>query len=121
METAVDVSGGTNYAVMGTSQLMSVPYALYAKTSGNGQGPAGPQGIQGPAGIDGTNGTNGNDGAVGAIGPQGIPGVGVASGTYSCPAGSYLSSITFNNNGSAPTITCVDVKSGKATTPSYNQ
>jgi hypothetical protein len=38
METAVDVTGGVTYAVMGTSQLMSVPYALYAKTSGNGQG-----------------------------------------------------------------------------------
>ena len=63
IETAVDVTGGTSYAVMGTSQLMSVPYALYAKTSGNGQGPQGPQG---PAG---------NDGAVGATGPQGIQGL----------------------------------------------
>jgi hypothetical protein len=34
METAVDVTGGTSYSVMGTSQLMSVPYALYAETSG---------------------------------------------------------------------------------------
>jgi hypothetical protein len=59
IETAVDVTGGTTYTVMGTSQLMSVPYALYAKTSGNGQGPAGPQGIQGPAGIDGSSGVNG--------------------------------------------------------------
>ena len=50
IETAVDVNGGTSYAVMGTSQLMSVPYALYAKTSGNGQGPVGPQGAQGPQG-----------------------------------------------------------------------
>ena len=33
METAVDVTGGTSYAVMGTSQLMSVPYALHAKTA----------------------------------------------------------------------------------------
>ena len=41
METAVDVSGGTNYSVMGTSQLMSVPYALYAKTSGNIEGQCG--------------------------------------------------------------------------------
>ena len=39
METAVDITGGTSYTVMGTSQLMSVPYALYAKTSGNGAGP----------------------------------------------------------------------------------
>lgn len=33
METAIDVTGGTTYAVMGTSQLMSVPYALYANTA----------------------------------------------------------------------------------------
>ena len=33
METAADVTGGTTYSVMGTSQLMSVPYALYAKTA----------------------------------------------------------------------------------------
>ena len=60
METAVDVTGGTNYTVMGTSQLMSVPYALYAKTSGNGQGPAGPQGNQGPAGPQGNQGPTGS-------------------------------------------------------------
>lgn len=35
METAVDVTGGTAYMVMGTSQLMSVPYALHAKTAEN--------------------------------------------------------------------------------------
>ena len=68
IETAMDATGGTAYVVMGTSQLRSVPYALYAKTSGNGQGPVGPQG---PAGTDGTNGTNGNDGATG---PQGLTG-----------------------------------------------
>ena len=28
IESAVDVAGGTNYTVMGTQQLMSVPYAL---------------------------------------------------------------------------------------------
>ena len=37
IETAVDATGGANYVVMGTSQLMSVPYALYAKTSGSTQ------------------------------------------------------------------------------------
>ena len=35
IETAVDVTGGTSYVVMGTSQLMSVPYALHAKTADN--------------------------------------------------------------------------------------
>ena len=69
IETAIDALGGTNYSVMGTSQLMSVPYALYAKTSGNGAGP------QGPAGADGTNGVDGQDGAVGAQGPAGANGI----------------------------------------------
>ncbi|MDB4710105.1 collagen-like protein [Flavobacteriales bacterium] len=71
IETAVDVNGGTSYDVMGTSQLMSVPYALYAKTSGNGQGPVGPQGA---TGAQGPQGPVGNDGAVGATGPQGPAG-----------------------------------------------
>ncbi len=82
METAVDVTGGINYSVMGTSQLMSVPYALYAKTSGSSTpGPQGPQGIQGPAGNDGAQGLTGLTGPQGpagndgATGPQGIQGV----------------------------------------------
>lgn len=33
METAVDLTGGTSYTVMGTSQLLSVPYALYAEVA----------------------------------------------------------------------------------------
>ncbi|BDD05175.1 Lcl C-terminal domain-containing protein [Aureibacter tunicatorum] len=33
IEIAIDVNGGDNYVVMGTSQLMSVPYALHAKTA----------------------------------------------------------------------------------------
>ena len=35
IETAVDVSGGTSYVVISTTQFMSVPYALYAKNAGN--------------------------------------------------------------------------------------
>jgi len=34
----VDENGGSNFQVMGTAQLLSVPYALYAETSGNGSG-----------------------------------------------------------------------------------
>ena len=60
IETAIDATGGSNYIVMGTSQLMSVPYALYAKTSGNGQGPVGPAGAQGIQGLPGTNGSVGS-------------------------------------------------------------
>jgi microcystin-dependent protein len=36
LKVELDVTGGTNYVLMGTSQLLSVPYALYAKTAGNG-------------------------------------------------------------------------------------
>ena len=75
METAVDVTGSTNYSVMGTSQLMSVPYALYAKTSGNGEGPQGPQGDQGPTGPQGV------QGLTGAQGPTGQNGNGIVSTT----------------------------------------
>jgi hypothetical protein len=35
VETAVDISGGTNYTVISTTQFMSVPYAMYAKTAGS--------------------------------------------------------------------------------------
>ena len=90
IETSADLTGGTSYEVMGASQLMSVPYALYAKTSGDGpagavgpQGPAGnngTNGITGPAGAQGVPGNNGINGATGPIGPQGIPGANGANG-----------------------------------------
>jgi hypothetical protein len=32
IKTETDPTGGTNYTILGTSQLLSVPYALYAKT-----------------------------------------------------------------------------------------
>ena len=35
IKTEIDVSGGTNYTITGTSELLSVPYALF---SGNGSG-----------------------------------------------------------------------------------
>ena len=33
LKTETDPTGGTNYTISGTSQLLSVPYALYSKTS----------------------------------------------------------------------------------------
>jgi len=36
MKTETDPAGGTNYTISGTSQLLSVPYALYAKSAANG-------------------------------------------------------------------------------------
>lgn len=59
VQMEADPTGGTNYTISGTTQLLSVPYALYAKTSGSSTpGPTGAQGIQGVAGINGTNGLN---------------------------------------------------------------
>jgi len=38
LKTETDPAGGTNYTIAGTSQLLSVPYAMYAKTAGGGGG-----------------------------------------------------------------------------------
>ena len=35
IKVGMDASGGTNFLEMGTTQLLSVPYALYAESSGN--------------------------------------------------------------------------------------
>jgi hypothetical protein len=35
IKTETDPLGGTNYTITGTSQILSVPYALYAEKSGN--------------------------------------------------------------------------------------
>lgn len=36
LKTETDPGGGTNYTISGTSQLLSVPYALHSKTAENG-------------------------------------------------------------------------------------
>ncbi|MDH7464508.1 hypothetical protein QEG73_24640 [Chitinophagaceae bacterium 26-R-25] len=81
---------GNAFSLQGTTQLLSVPYALYAEKSGSGAkgeqgvagptGPTGPQGLQGvqgaqgPAGPQGPTGAQGDRGLQGAAGPQGVPG-----------------------------------------------
>ena len=84
VEASLDASGGTNYQSMGVSQLLSVPYALYAENAGGGtQGATGPTGPAGADGLDGATGATGPqgpagadglDGATGATGPQGPAG-----------------------------------------------
>jgi hypothetical protein len=79
MQVETDVTGGNNYADMGTTQLLSVPYALYALNSGSSTpGPQGPAGNTGPTGLQGPAGAVG---ATGAAGPQGPAGVDGAMGT----------------------------------------
>jgi hypothetical protein len=58
LKVELDPTGGTDYVFMGGSQLISVPYALYAESSGT-------PGTPGPAGPSGA------DGATGATGPTG--------------------------------------------------
>jgi len=58
LKTETDPTGGTNYTLAGTSQLLSVPYALYAKTSGNSSAASN-------WGTSGTNIYNTNTGKVG--------------------------------------------------------
>jgi hypothetical protein len=72
IKTETDPTGGSSYTITGTSQLMSVPFALYAKTSGSAT--PGPQGAQGTQGIQGTRGDIGATGLAGATGPQGPAG-----------------------------------------------
>jgi len=57
IKTETDPAGGTSYSMTGTSQLMSVPYALFS--------------ANGTPGATGAAGTNGVDGAVGATGATG--------------------------------------------------
>ncbi len=75
LKVELDATGGTNYVLMGSSQLLSVPFALYAATSGSGAitGPTGPTGIAGATGATGATGagTTGSTGATGATGPTG--------------------------------------------------
>lgn len=105
IKTEIDPTGGSSYTVAGTSQLISVPYALYAGQSGGGstgpqgptgptgpsvtgptgptglsvQGATGPQGPTGPGG--GATGPTGANGLVGPTGPAGPTGVGVTGPT----------------------------------------
>jgi hypothetical protein len=41
LKVGMDVAGGANFLTMGTTQLLSVPYALYAKTAGSVSGSGG--------------------------------------------------------------------------------
>ena len=71
LDVKMDPTGGSTYADMGTSQLLSVPYAMYAAKAG----------VPGITGATGPTGSTGNDGAIGATGPQGIQGVTGSTGT----------------------------------------
>jgi hypothetical protein len=41
LKVGMDAAGGTNFLIMGTTQLLSVPYAMYAKSAGSVSGGTG--------------------------------------------------------------------------------
>jgi hypothetical protein len=110
----VEVNPGSGFETVGTSELLSVPFALYAESAGNGtSGPAGPQGEAGPQGPQGEPGATGLQGETGPAGPQGAagpagpqgetgpagpPGTGSGSGQPSISAG-IVNSGVYNGSG----------------------
>jgi len=81
----VEIDTGSGYSSIGTPQLLSVPYALYADQAGNPgptgptgstgiDGPTGPTGIDGPTGPTGVDGPTGPTGLIGITGPTGADG-----------------------------------------------
>ena len=81
IKTETDPLGGTAYSIVGTSQLMSVPYALFSANGTPGPvGPTGANGVDGINGADGATGAAGVDGLTGATGANGVDGINGADG-----------------------------------------
>jgi len=91
VKTETDLNGGTNYTIISSNEILSVPYALFSANGPTGtQGPIGltgpagangPTGTQGPIGLTGPAGATGATGPQGPEGPQGIQGLTGPSGT----------------------------------------
>ena len=75
VKSEVDPEGGTNYSLVTTTLLSSVPYALFAANAPAGmKGDKGDTGAQGLAGKDGAQGPKGDVGSQGPQGPAGKDG-----------------------------------------------
>ncbi len=74
LEVEIDTLGGTSFISMGTTQMMSVPYALYAKKSGT-------QATTGSTGLTGSTGSTGATGSIGATGWSGSTGTAGTTGS----------------------------------------
>jgi hypothetical protein len=99
VKTETDLSGGTNYTIISSNELLSVPYALFSANGPTGtQGPAGPQGpigLTGATGPQGPIGLTGADGTPGATGPQGVAGINGNDGTF--PPGTVAGEMNYWN------------------------
>lgn len=85
-----DPLGGNSFVALGNTELVSVPYAMYAVNGKKGdtgvQGATGLQGPTGNTGVQGPAGPAGPVGVTGAMGPQGIQGLTGTTGAAG-PAG----------------------------------
>jgi hypothetical protein len=110
LKTETDPAGGNNFSLVGTSELMSVPYALYAANGGV----AGPQGEQGLTGPEGPQGATGPQGIQGQQGIQGIPGSG---GAYTSGPGISIIGDVISASDISPTneIQVLDLQGGLLT------
>src|SRR5690606_10247703 len=81
LKVEFDPNGGTNYVDLGTKQLLSVPYALYAERSGGGAGATGFTGSTGEKGETGSTGTTGETGSTGNTGETGSTGITGSTGS----------------------------------------
>ncbi len=98
IKTETDPLGATDYSVLDVTELLSVPYAMYAETSGSSiPGPVG------PAGNDGLPGEQGQTGNDGPPGPVGFLSAGNAEGVTPFWNGSnwVVSNSNIYNNGSS--------------------
>jgi hypothetical protein len=79
----VQVYDGTTTVTMPRTQMMSVPYALYAKTSGGTViGATGATGFTGGIGVMGVTGSTGSPGLIGLTGNSGLTGdIGITGST----------------------------------------
>ncbi|HTF05642.1 MAG TPA: hypothetical protein VK826_16560, partial [Bacteroidia bacterium] len=102
----VEADDGSGFVDLGTTQLMSVPYALHAGSSAGG--PTGPQGATGPTGPTGATGATGATGtgltgATGPTGATGATGIGLTGATGATGPtglqGTGIDSVVYNPSG----------------------
>jgi len=74
IKTETDPLGGTTYNIVGTSELLSVPYALFSASGIGLTGATGATGLTGATGATGLTGATGATGLTGATGATGLTG-----------------------------------------------
>jgi hypothetical protein len=105
IKTELSTNNGVAFSTLGTSQLLAVPYAMYAGST-NTPGPAGPQGPQGPTG---------STGPQGPAGPQGIAG----SNGNTILSGTTAPTSAQGNNGDYYLNTTTNILYGPKTTSGW--